>query len=635
VHPTARWSIPLLAVSAILSSLGSACSSSGGGGGGTRSGQLEVDRAQVDFGEVVVGAQAQQAVVLSNVGTADAPISSVGASGGYAEADDCPAALAAGTACTITVTLAPRAAGAQGGQLTVEQPSAGPIAVTLAGAGVYRGVLTYHGDEARSGAYPETSLSPANVSEATFGKLATFPVDGQVYAQPLWVSSVEVPGKGVHDVAYVATEHDSLYAFDASGLAAEPLWSVSFIAPPDVVPISSDDTGCEDLVPEVGITSTPVIDRTTGTLYVLARTKEAATTQAPTYVQRLHALDLSSGAERAGSPVTLAAAVPGTGDGGDQVVFDPFRENQRAALLLSGGTVYIAFASHCDNTPYHGWVLGYDAATLQQTAVFNDTPDGGLGGIWQSGAGPAADAAGAVYVVTGNGTFDASGAVPQLGDSFVKLSAGGAVLDWFTPYNQAYLSSGDLDLGSSGPLLLPDQPGAHPHLLVGAGKEGTIYVIDRDDMGHFHAGSDSQIVQALVAALPAEHDSAPTYWNGRVYFAAQGDAVKAFTLSGGMLSEAPVSETPDTFPLKGGFPVVSSAGDAAGILWAYAVPGPGAGAVLHAYDAIDLQTELWNSTLAGSRDALAPAAKFSVPIVAGGRVYVATDAGLSVFGLLP
>ena len=256
-------------------------------------------------------------------------------------------------------------------------------------------------------------------------------------------------------------------------------------------------------------------------------------------------------------------------------------------------------------------------------------------GFWHAGAGPAADTAGRLYVVSGNGTFDTTGPVPELGDSFIELSAAGAVLDYFTPFNQAALSAADLDLGSAGPLLLPDQPGPHPHLVVSAGKEGTIYLVDRDAMGHFQLGSDSQIVQALVTALPNENDSAPTYWNGRVYFGSQDDGIRAFALSGGLLSTSAMSQTPDTFPQKGGFPVVSASGAAGGILWALAVPAGGQPAVLHAYDAAQLEIGLWSSAASGTRDALASAAKFAMPIVAGGRVYVVTNSGLSVFGLLP
>jgi len=620
----------------LLGCLAAALPACGGGGASAQHAPRAIlDRTQLDFGPVPVGKTSSRSILLTNDGAASLPLPSIAARGAYSQTNDCGASLAVGASCTIAVTFAPGAAGPSPGLITIGVgAAASPMTVPLSGAGVYDGVLTQHNDQARSGQYPETVLTPASVSPAAFGKLASFPVDGQVYAQPLLARSVDVPGHGVHDVLYVATEHDTLLAFDASGLGSTPLWSRSFLASPGVVPVPSADLGCTDLVPEIGITGTPVIDGTTGTLYLVARTKEAATSATPAYVQRLHALDLATGAEQPGSPVIIAASVPGTGDGGTQVAFDAFTQNQRAALLLSGGTVYVAFGSHCDIAPYHGWILGYDAATLARTVVFNDTPGGSMGGIWQSGAGPAADDAGDLYAISGNGTFDATGPVIDVGESFLELSPAGALLDYFTPFNQATLSANDQDLGSAGPLLLPDQPGPHPHLVVSAGKEGTIYLVDRDGMGHMQPGSDGQIVQSLVGALPGENDSAPAYWNGRVYFGAQGDGIRAFALTGGLLSKTPVSQTAETFPLKGGFPVISSDGDAGGLLWAMAVPGAGQPAVLRAYDASRLGTAVWSSDASGARDALGPAAKFATPIVSGGRVYVATRAGVAVFGQL-
>jgi hypothetical protein len=418
---------------------------------------------------------------------------------------------------------------------------------------------------------------------------------------------------------------------------------VNFLQPPNVISVSSDDVHSTDLTPEIGITGTPVIDVAGGTLYVVAKTKEAATSDNPQYVQRLHALDITTGAEKFGGPVVISASVAGSGDGNDghgNVPFYPLTQNQRPALLLSNGNVIVGFASHGDVPPYHGWVLGYDATSLLQTFVFNTTSNGRDGGVWQSGCGPAVDTAGNIYVISGNGTFDTSGNPLQLGDSFIKLAPTGGLLDYFTPYDEATLDAGDLDLGSGGSLLLPDQPSAHPHLMVSAGKEGTIYLVDRDNMGHFQQGSDSQIVQVLVHALPGNSGnsgnySAPAFWQGRVYFGAVFDAIKAFVLTGGLLSTTFDSQTGNAFNFSGGFPGISSNGANDGILWAIENTGSGVPGVLHAYDATNLLNELYNSNQASTRDVLDAAVKFSVATVANGRVYVGTASTLTVFGLLP
>ena len=494
------------------------------------------------------------------------------------------------------------------------------------------GVFTYHNDIARTGQnLQETVLTPANVNTVQFGKLFSLPVDGYIYAQPLYMANLMVAGKS-RNVVFVATEHDSVYAFDADNPGAAPLWHTSFIdAAAGVTTVDSiTDTGCDDLVPEIGITSTPVIDSETGTLYVVAKTKENGA-----FVQRIHALGITTGADVI-TPVEIQATVPGTGDGSDgngNVAFDPLRENQRAALLLSNGVIYIAFASHCDNGPYHGWVLGYDAKTLNLVGVFNATPNGGLGGIWQSGGGPAADASGNIYVITGNGTFDADTGGSDFGDSFLKLAGGTlSVSDYFTPYNQADLEAIDADLGSGAPLLLPDQSVGPRHLMVSAGKEGTIYVLNRDAMGQFQSGSDSQIVQSLPGALGSLFDS-PAYFESTVYFAAEDDTLKAFTLNDGQLALSGQSTT--TFGFPGATPVISANGSNNGIVWAlqtdqYDSGGP---AVLHAYTAADVSVELYNSSEDLARDNPGPAVKFSVPTVVNGKVFVGSQNQLSIFGL--
>ena len=517
----------------------------------------------------------------------------------------------------------------------------------------YPGTFTIHNDNLRTGQnLNETALTPATVSSATFGKLFTYPLDGLTHGSALYVASVSIPGKGFHNVVYVATEHDTVYAFDADGLSASPLWQVSFINPAaGVTTVPAADTGeGGDIAPEIGITSTPVIDQGSGTLYVVAKTKEVVggTTS---YVQRLHALDLTTGAEKFGGPVALQATVPGTGDGasGGQLPFSALHENQRPGLLLSNGVVYMAFASHGDNDPWHGWVLGYNATTLQQTVVFNATANGYGGGVWHSGGGLAADPAGNVYFVTSNGPFDVNTGGVDYGDSFMKLSASGAVVDYFTPHDQGNLATNNLDLGSGGVLLLPDQSGAHPHLMLSAGKDGTIYLVDRDNMGHYNANNDSQIVQSLVNIFPfgtvePGNNSSPVYFNGNVYFSPISDNIQAFQVTNGLLSTQPPSRSSENYFYPGAALAVSANVNVNGILWALQrqandttdedVTGP---AILRAYDASNLGTELYNSTqAAGSRDALNdPAVKFSIPLVANGKTFVVTRTLLTVYGLLP
>ncbi len=517
-------------------------------------------------------------------------------------------------------------------------------------------VLTYHNDNARTGANTnETTLTLANVNTNTFGKLFAHSVDGYVYAQPLYLANVVIPGKGTHNVVFVATEHDSVYAFDAdnnSGSNAAPLWQVSFINPAagvtTVPPADTGETG--DLVPEIGITSTPVIDPVTGTIYVEAKTKETA--GGTHYVQRLHALNVVTGAEKFGGPVALVASVAGTGDGDDgagHVPFDPLRQLNRPGLLLLNNVVYMGYASHGDNGPYHGWILGYSAQTLAQVSVYNTTPNGGLGGIWAGGAGLAADQSGNVFVETGNGTFSTNlvdNNQNNFGDSFLKLSTGSGlrVLDYFTPFNQDVLDQADLDLGSGGCLVLPDVvgSGAHPHLLVGSGKEGKLYLLDRDNLGHYNSQDDSQIVQSIADAVggPIHPDlvsgsmGMPAYFNSRIYYGGVGDQLKAFRFSGGTLIETPESTSAETFFFPGTTPSVSANGTQNAIVWALQVDDhdPGGVAVLHAYDATDLSNEIYNSNQAGNRDLLVGAIKYSVPTVANGKVYAGAQYGFVVYG---
>jgi hypothetical protein len=505
-------------------------------------------------------------------------------------------------------------------------------------------VTTYHNDNSRTGQnLHETILTTANVNPGQFGRVFLQPVDGYIYAQPLYVPNVSIGG-ATHNVVYVATENDSVYAFDAdsaAGANANPLWHASFINPPAVTTVnSSTDAGCGDLVPQIGISGTPVIDPTSGTLYVVANTKESGV-----FFQRLHALDITTGNEKFGGPVVIQGTVAGTGDGssGGVVTFDPLKQNQRPGLLLAGGVVYISSASHCDISPYHAWVFGYNASTLAQVAVWNSTPNGGLGGIWQGGGGPASDLTG-IYFATGNGTFDVNTGGQDWGDSILKVGSPAAgtlpVLTHFTPFNQDVLAQDDTDLGSGGVVLLPDLPAgsAHQHLLVECGKEGTVYLVDRDNMGGFNATTD-QVVQELPGATGGIWGM-PAYWNNTVYFGAQYDNLKAFSFNAGnsgLLSTSAVSYSPESFAFPGPTPSISANGTGNGIVWAIQTDAYGSegSAVLHAYDATNLANELYNSTQNGASDTPGPAVKFAAATVARGKVYVGTATQLAVYGLRP
>jgi uncharacterized protein (TIGR03437 family) len=483
-------------------------------------------------------------------------------------------------------------------------------------------VLTYHNDLARTGENDiETLLTPASVSSGQFGRLFTYAVDGQVYAQPLYLPGVVIPGQGIHNVVFVATEHDSVYAFDADNYLAAPLWHVSFLDPAaGVTAASAADLDCASISPEIGITGTPVIDPVSGTLYVVAMTEPSP----DNYSHQLHALDVTTGAEKPGSPVEIQASVPGQGDGNTTVEFKPWLYKQRAGLLLLNGLVYTGWSSHCDSGNYHGWIIGYNGKTLQQSAVYTDTPNWYAGSFWQGGAAPAADANANIYVVSANGTFDVNLGGSDLGESVIKISTGKglAVADYFTPYNADELSEKDIDLGSSGALLLPDEAGslAHPHLLVSGSKSGSVYLLDRDNLGHFQLEGNDQIVQSLTGAVGPLY-GIPVYFNNTVYFSGADDQVKAFSLQGGLLSVLPISASSATFSEQGSVPSISANGAANGILWTI-----DSTAMLHAYDATDLSNQLYQGSVGSF-------VKFSTPTIANGRVYVGTRDSLDVFGL--
>ena len=499
-------------------------------------------------------------------------------------------------------------------------------------------VTTSQYDNSRTGAtLNERTLSPQNVNARQFGKLGAFKVDGAVYAQPLFVPKVEIPNKGTHDVLFVATEHDSVYAFDAIRPSDPPLWQVSFLDKArGTLPVSEDDSQCPFIRPEIGITSTPVIDLKTGTLYVLARTKIRHRASSDEYFQHLHALAITTGVEKFGGPKLITASVSGTGAGATnrQVAFDPLHENPRAALLLTNGVVYLTWASSCDVDPYHGWVMGYDAQTLAQKAVLNVNPDGSEAGIWLSDTGPAADAEGNIYVPTGNGTFDAGSAGRDYGDSVLKLDGSSlAIRDYFTPHDQERISGADSDVGSSGPTLLPDQPGPHRHLLLQPTKDSTIYVIDRDQMGKYQHDRDN-LVQTM--RLAGGGYGAMAYWNSRAFFAASDDYLHSYAVKNGqlILSESSAMK----FANPGATPSVSADGNKNAIVWAIATKtwdGPDTKpAVLYAFDATKLGQPIYTSEQNSQRDRAALATRFVIPVVVSGRVYFGTRGEVEVYGLL-
>ena len=510
-------------------------------------------------------------------------------------------------------------------------------------------VVTQHNDAARTGAtLTETVLTTSNVNVSEFGKLFERTVDDEIYVQPLYVDGVNIPGVGVRNVVFVATNNDSVYAFDADDpTAASPLWRANFTNPAaGIVPVSRTDVGqaCGtyvDFAGNIGIAGTPAIDVPSQTMYFVARTKENGT-----FVQRLHAIDIRDGSERTGSPIVIQASVSGTGDGRDaqnNIAFNARTENQRSGLLIDHGTVYIAWASYCDQGPYHGWILGYDAASLQQVMVYNTSPDGGLSGIWQSGGGLAADGAGNLYALTGNGSFNGDVGGRNFGNSFIKVGPDGTLLDWFTPYNWSFLNATDEDLGIQNALLIPNT-----NLIVGGGKEGVMYVVDRTNMGHFRTGNNGQIVQSFQASSAARMNGAPVYGTVRLTVRPSmsgrpGIRSRCFG-SRAVCSRHPRVRRARRLRPAGCREACCRCRPAQrhrerGILWATLsrggdanhAPQPG---ILRAYDASNVTREPWNSQQNATRDTLGNFSKFSPPTVANGRVYVATLSNkLVVYGL--
>ncbi len=512
------------------------------------------------------------------------------------------------------------ATGVATGSTTIQAAYAGVNGSTTLNVVPFAGVLTFHNDNLRTGVNAtETVLTPANVNVSKFGKVASYSVDGRIYAQPLYVPGVTING-AVHNVVYAVTEADSVYAFDADAVASGPLWKRNFTnSGAGITTIASTDTGGSNVSPQIGISSTPVIDTSTGTLYCVAATNENGT-----YHWRLHALDIGTGADKFGGSVDVNA--PG---------FIPLYQLQRPGLLLVNGTnprLYFAFGSNGDHNTWHGWVFAYDASTLMQMGVYNATPSGNGGGIWMGAGGLGADASGNVYFETGNGTNDVSTGGANLSDSFIKLNSSAQRLDYFTPYNHNNLDCCDLDLASGGPVLLPDQSGTYPHIMIGGGKTAVLYVLNRDNLGQFNSAQNN-IIQTLSGALGGGLYSQPSFWNGRMYISADSTTLKAFSISNGLLSTTPVMQTANSFTFPGGNLSISSNGATDGIVWAENMNS--GSAILYAYDAANLATMLWNSAQNSTRDTLGAGEKFMAPTVANGKVYVGTMSKFIVYGLLP
>jgi hypothetical protein len=531
------------------------------------------------------------------------------------------------------------------------------VALFARGAVRAQNVVTQHNDNSRSGANnSEAILTPSNVNTSSFGKLFSQTVDGQIYAQPLYVSGIAVSGKGTHNVVFVATENDSIYAFDADnngGANASSLWKISLLdgahgAASGATSVPQGDLSTADITPQVGITGTPVIDPSSGTLYVIGKTKESGT-----YVQRLHAIDITTGNEKFGGPVALAASVAGNGNGssGGTLNFDPKWENNRAGLLLLNGIVYLPFAAHGDNGPWHGWVLSYNAATLKQTGAWCVSANGIGGGIWMSGSGLAADnnnpngtsPGGRLFVATGNGTFDASKPYTNsmdYGDSLVRLElTNGAlkVADAFTPSNQDALNSQDKDVAAGGVLLLPDQStGGHTHLLVQLGKEGRIYVVDRDNMGGFNSSSDQIVQEFYLNGTTSGMWGMPAYGNNSVHVWGTSDNLKSYAVSAGKLPTSATKTGSQTAGFPSPTPSITSNNGSGPIVWTVQTDNydSGGSGVLRAHDATNVGTTLYSSTSNSARDTPGPSVKFVVPTIANGKVYVGAGKVLAIYGLL-
>jgi hypothetical protein len=536
--------------------------------------------------------------------------------------------------------------GTQPGQHTVTAASVSNASVSASATIAVTdltAVLTYHYDTARTGqTLKEYALSPSTVSASTFGRLFSCPVDGYLFAQPLYVANLTIASV-TRNVVFLATEHDSVYAFDADSPSCTQLWKTSFLSsgvttmPWGDTAIGSASSPTDDVFPEIGVTSTPVIDLATNTIYVEAKTKETVGTGcsagSPCYVHRLHALDILTGSEKLGGPVVITAPN-----------FVSLRHFNRPGLLLLNSTLYLGFGSHGDISPWYGWLFGYDPATLAQKFVFSTSdPTTGSNGasIWDGGAGPAADASGNVYVSTGNGTYDGT---KNFSESALKISPTGTLVDWFTPFNRATLDANDVDLGSAGIIILPDSVGsaAHPHLALATGKIAVLFLLDQTNMGRFHSGSNLDVQEVIpvpppnTTQLDGGNYGVPAYWNGNIYTTGQNYPLSQFKIANGNIAAPQFAVSSNTFPARGATPAVSASGTTNGIVWVLDLSGwpTGGATILDAYDASNISNRLFSSPSSGS-GAAGPAVKFTVPTVANGKVYVGGQGVFTVFGLLP
>jgi hypothetical protein len=620
-----RFSFALLAQLSLLAGC------SGGGGSGSPAAVAPAITAQPTDQRVVVG----QTATFSVTANGTAPLNyqwqkgTTPIAGATASSYTTPATSPPDNGSTFQVVISN----------SVSSVTSSSVMLTVAAGTTMTGgvdVTTYKYDLNRSGQNSaESVLTLTNVASSTFGLLRSLPVDGRVDAQPLYLSALSSAG-GTFNTVFVATEHDSVYAFDSDSGAI--LWHVSLLGTGEK---TSDTRGCSQVMPEIGITSTPVIDRSAGahgTMYVVAMSIDSSSN----YHQRLHALDVTTGAELLNGPVDISASFPATGTATSS--FDPKSYEERAALLLANGTIYTSWTSHCDDAPYGGWIISYAQSTLARNGVLNVAANSSAGpAMWMAGGGPAVDASGNVYLLTANGAFettmDAKGfpSAQDYGNSFLKISssaAGLSVLDYFTMSNVVAESNADQDLGSGGELLLPDlmdSTNTVRHLMVGAGKDGNIYVVDRDSMGKFNASSNKNY-QTLTGVLPGGIWSTPAYFNGTLYYGNVSGSLKAFSISSAKLGTAPQSQSATQFTYPGTAPSVSANGSANGIVWAHENTSP---AVLHAYDATNLAHELYNSNqAAANRDHFGAGNKYITPVVADGKVFVGTGGAVAVFGLL-
>lgn len=563
------------------------------------------------------------------------------------------------TAALLAVLLAVNGCGGVGGSTNSSRDNNKPSAALVSG------VLMWKGDSSGSGLYAnETTLTPASVSSGGFGKIAEIPVDGMIMAQPLYVANLDMGAKGKHNVVIVATEHNSVFAFDADSKSATPLWERHYTDPATgVTPVPDNIGGRTTLGGEIGITGTPVIDPGTAAMYFVTMLQRNGKTE-----QWLRAVDIRTGQDYGAGSVPIQASVPGDGKASQngQIAFDPSIQNQRMGLVITGGSVVIGWGSFSDYGVYHGWLMAYDPQSLQQRAVFNPTPQhqaqdsafgpadfGGGGSFWQAGAAPSVDSSGNIYLVAADGSFNADQGGQNYGDTVLKLRLAGnsfQVADWFTPSNQACLNPADIEIGSGGLALLPDS--AAPGRKLGAviNKEGRLYLLDTNNMGKYNPSGDTQIPQQLlvgnkacIAGMGDGHAEGPdwqrlygnpSYWNGNLYLATSNGPLRQFKVQNGSVGMAPFTVSGNSFGVRGGNTVVSASGAQNGIVWAYDKSMDGGVGILHAYDANDVSRELWNSNMNRGRDGMGVGIGFGTPMVAGGKVITTFHHAVVIYGML-